>query len=168
MRGCRVYHGGLSPGGIPSTRSESRRHYFSNTKHGRGSCRSAQTFPDICDDVEAVVSNRDVQILDVAVPPDCQLDIIRRALSSSHNLKGILAQKPLGVNFAEAAQIVRMCEDAGVTLAVNQNMRFDQSVVSVSAFDRDKPARSACSGHNRHASDSALDAMAAASGLGDV
>jgi len=28
----------------------------------------------------------------------------------------------------EAAEIVRLCRDAGIVLAVNQNMRFDQSV----------------------------------------
>jgi predicted dehydrogenase len=54
--------------------------------------------------------------------------VIRRALASPNQLKAILAQKPLGVCYSEALQIVRMCEDAGVVLAVNQNMRFDQSV----------------------------------------
>lgn len=82
----------------------------------------------VCDSVEAVACHPEVEILDVAVPPDCQLDVIRRALSSSDRLRGILAQKPLGVDYREALEIVRMCEDAGVTLAVNQNMRFDQSV----------------------------------------
>ncbi|HEX2187361.1 MAG TPA: hypothetical protein VHG51_00625, partial [Longimicrobiaceae bacterium] len=41
---------------------------------------------------------------------------------------GILAQKPLGVNYEQARQIVDMCRDAGVKLAVNQNMRYDQSI----------------------------------------
>jgi hypothetical protein len=82
----------------------------------------------VCDSVEAVVSHPEVEVLDIAVPPDCQLDVIRRALTSSDRLRGILAQKPLGVDYREALEIVRMCEDAGVVLAVNQNMRFDQSV----------------------------------------
>jgi predicted dehydrogenase len=82
----------------------------------------------VCDSVEAVVCHPEVEVLDVAVPPDCQLDVIRRALKSSDQLRGILAQKPLGVDYREALEIVRMCEDAGVILAVNQNMRFDQSV----------------------------------------
>jgi predicted dehydrogenase len=82
----------------------------------------------VCASVEAVVSHPEVEILDVAVPPDCQLNVIRRALASSNRLRGILAQKPLGVDYREALEIVRMCEDAGVVLAVNQNMRFDQSV----------------------------------------
>ncbi len=84
--------------------------------------------PQVVDSVEAIVANPAVRILDVAVPPDCQADVIRRALSSPHSLRGILAQKPLGMDYSEGLDIVRRCEDAGVTLAVNQNMRFDHSV----------------------------------------
>ncbi|MCA9051745.1 MAG: Gfo/Idh/MocA family oxidoreductase, partial [Planctomycetaceae bacterium] len=84
--------------------------------------------PQVCESVEEVVQQENVRILDVAVPPDCQADIIRRALGERHHLSGILAQKPLGRSYAEASDIVAMCRDAGVTLAVNQNMRFDQSV----------------------------------------
>lgn len=82
----------------------------------------------ICGSVEEVAEHPRVQILDVAVPPDCQADVIRRALGSRHRLRGILAQKPLGMNYQEAKQIVEMCEAAGVQLAVNQNMRFDPSI----------------------------------------
>ena len=39
-----------------------------------------------------------------------------------------MAQKPLGVNYAQASEIVRLCRESGVVLAVNQNMRYDQSV----------------------------------------
>ena len=82
----------------------------------------------VTDTVVDLVKREEIQILDVAVPPDCQFDIIRQALDTPHHLKGILAQKPLGRNYREAAAIVRLCEQAGVVLAVNQNMRFDQSV----------------------------------------
>ncbi|MEZ6127291.1 MAG: Gfo/Idh/MocA family oxidoreductase [Planctomycetaceae bacterium] len=82
----------------------------------------------VCDSVEDVVRHPDVEVLDVAVPPDCQADMIRRALAAPHHLKGILAQKPLGRDYAEATGIVRCCEQAGVVLSVNQNMRFDHSV----------------------------------------
>lgn len=84
----------------------------------------------VCDSVAAVVETPGVEVLDVAVPPDCQASIIQQALSADHSLKGILAQKPLGRNYEEALSIVRMCEDAGVILSVNQNMRFDQAVSS--------------------------------------
>jgi len=69
-----------------------------------------------------------VQVLDVAVQPDVQIDVIREAVKYNGRLRGILAQKPLGVNYAQAKEIVAMCDAAGITLAVNQNMRFDHSV----------------------------------------
>ncbi|MFN9917655.1 MAG: Gfo/Idh/MocA family protein, partial [Pirellulaceae bacterium] len=44
------------------------------------------------------------------------------------DLLGILAQKPLGIDYPQALQIVETCQAAGIRLAVNQNMRYDQSV----------------------------------------
>ena len=46
-------------------------------------------------------------------------------------MKGILAQKPLAVTYGEAVETVRLCEEAKITLAVNQNMRYDQSMVAL-------------------------------------
>ncbi|MEQ9409387.1 MAG: Gfo/Idh/MocA family oxidoreductase [Fuerstiella sp.] len=82
----------------------------------------------VCSSVEELTARQDVRVLDVAVPPDCQADVIYRAISGEHHLKGILAQKPLGRSYGEARQIVDRCAQAGVTLSVNQNMRFDHSV----------------------------------------
>ncbi|MFO0917125.1 MAG: Gfo/Idh/MocA family oxidoreductase [Planctomycetaceae bacterium] len=84
--------------------------------------------PRVHDDVRSLAADPQVQIVDVAVPPDVQLDVIREILTHRNSVRGILAQKPLGVSFAQAWEIVRLCRDAGVTLAVNQNMRYDQSV----------------------------------------
>jgi predicted dehydrogenase len=100
----------------------------SRTRATASAVASRHGIPFVLDSVEDVVQHPDVQVLDVAVPPDCQKDVIRRALSSGDHLRAILAQKPLGVDFRQAAEIVRMCDEAGVVLAVNQNMRFDQSV----------------------------------------
>lgn len=68
-----------------------------------------------------------IQVVDIAVPPDCQLDVIREVVKHSH-IRGILAQKPLAGNYAEAKQVVDLCREAKKTLCVNQNMRYDQSV----------------------------------------
>jgi predicted dehydrogenase len=62
------------------------------------------------------------------VPPHVQLDVIREAVKQASHIKGILAQKPLGINYQQAKEIVRLCEDAGIKLGVNQNMRYDQSI----------------------------------------
>jgi predicted dehydrogenase len=69
-----------------------------------------------------------VEVLDVAVPPDAQPDLIREAVRHNDHLRGILAQKPLAMSVRAARQCVEVCAAAGVTLAVNQNMRYDQSV----------------------------------------
>lgn len=81
----------------------------------------------VYDSLDKLLDDPEIQVLDVAVPPDVELEVIRTAVARKKGLRGILAQKPLGANFAQAAEIVSLCRDAGVLLAVNQNMRYDQS-----------------------------------------
>jgi hypothetical protein len=79
--------------------------------------------------LDDLLANPEVEILDVAVPPAAQPDLIRKAVSlGKGRLRGILAQKPLALSVAEARELVRVCEEAEIVLAVNQNMRYDQSV----------------------------------------
>lgn len=77
--------------------------------------------------VEDLLADEQIQIIDIAVPPDLQYDIISKAVEHKH-IRGILAQKPMGMNYQQAREIVQRCEAAGVVLAVNQNMRYDQSI----------------------------------------
>ena len=76
---------------------------------------------------EQLLDDPSIEVLDVAVPPAAQLPLIRAACAR-RTVKGILAQKPLGVNLNEAIEAVEACAAAGIVLAVNQNMRFDPSV----------------------------------------
>jgi predicted dehydrogenase len=80
------------------------------------------------DTYNEMLASGTVEVVDIAVPPDVQFDAIKRVCKFKKYVRGILAQKPLGVNFAEAKEIVRLCKRAGITLAVNQNMRYDQSI----------------------------------------
>ena len=86
------------------------------------------SIPGAYDHYERVLEDKRVEVLDVAVPPDVQFDVIKAAVAYKDHIRGILAQKPLGMDYAQAKEIVRLCSEAGITLAVNQNMRFDQSV----------------------------------------
>lgn len=86
------------------------------------------SIPGFYNNYRELLDDRRVEVLDIAVPPDVQIEVVREAVQYKGRLKGILAQKPLGVNYAQAKEIVRLCADAKITLAVNQNMRFDQSV----------------------------------------
>jgi len=80
------------------------------------------------DSYQTLLADKSIEVIDIAVPPDVQIEVVREAVKHGDHLRGILAQKPLGMNFQEAAEIVRLCREAGITLAVNQNMRYDQSV----------------------------------------
>ena len=84
--------------------------------------------PKLYDSLSEMLRHREIEILDIAVPPDRQLEIVRTAVKEGVHLKGILAQKPLAVNYDEAREIVDLCRLNGLPLAVNQNMRHDQSI----------------------------------------
>lgn len=85
--------------------------------------------PTVHANYAALLADPQIEILDVAVPPQNQPDLIREAVRVGRGrLRGILAQKPLAMSVREAKAIVAACADAGIVLAVNQNMRFDQSV----------------------------------------
>jgi predicted dehydrogenase len=77
---------------------------------------------------EEVLADPAVEVLDIAVPPDAQPALILAALAHKDHIRAILAQKPLALDVRQARECVEACARAGVALAVNQNMRYDQSV----------------------------------------
>lgn len=83
--------------------------------------------PKVHETWERLIRDPEIEILDIAVPPDRQLEIVRQAVKQKH-IKGILCQKPLAMNSQEAREIVELCEEAGVKIGVNSNMRYDQSI----------------------------------------
>jgi predicted dehydrogenase len=100
----------------------------SRTRERAEEVAAARNVPRVYRDVSELLSDSAVQVVDVAVPPQHQLEIIRQVAKHGKHVRGILAQKPLAMSYPDAAEIVKLCDDAGITLAVNQNMRHDQSV----------------------------------------
>ena len=84
--------------------------------------------PRAYESISALLEDPAIEVLDIAIPPDQQVTIVAEAVKQSSHIKGILCQKPLAVTLRDAQEMVRLCEDAGVKLAVNQNMRYDQSI----------------------------------------
>ncbi len=107
---------GFNPVAIASRRRESAEKVAS--RHGISS---------VFESYEALLDDPTIEVLDIAVPPNVQVGLIQAACRRG-TVRGILAQKPLGMNLAEALVAVQACESAGITLAVNQNMRYDPSV----------------------------------------
>ena len=99
----------------------------SRTRAQAGKVAGKHGIPVVHDSYQALLDDPAIEVLDIAVPPNAQLALIKAACGRK-TVKGILAQKPLGMNYAEAVEAVEVCEQAGIVLAVNQNMRYDQSV----------------------------------------
>jgi predicted dehydrogenase len=100
----------------------------SRTRQRAAEVAARHSIATVYDDYRALLADRRIEVIDIAVPPDIQIDVIREAVRHADHVRGILAQKPLGVNFGQAREIVDLCRDADITLAVNQNMRYDQSI----------------------------------------
>ncbi len=108
---------GLNPVAIASRRTD--RASLVAARHG---------IPRVHGSYRELLVDPAVEVVDVAVPPDVLLEVIREVVHHGDHVRGVLAQKPLGVNYRQALEIVRLCDSAGIMLAVNQNMRYDQSV----------------------------------------
>jgi predicted dehydrogenase len=88
----------------------------------------ARSIPRWYETAAELFADKAVEVLDIAVPPDVQPAVIRAAVGHGDHIRGILAQKPLAMSVREARECVELCAKAGITLAVNQNMRYDQSI----------------------------------------
>ena len=78
--------------------------------------------------LEEVAADPDCRIVDIAVPPSAQPDIVSLLANAGKNL---LCQKPLGEDLSAAAGVVQTAADAGVILAVNQQFRWSPVIWAV-------------------------------------
>ena len=83
-----------------------------------------------------LVEAEGVDIVDIAVPPWVQPELVALAVSAGRH---VLCQKPFALTMDEARRMVETAESAGVRLAVNQQMRWTAAM----AASRDLIARGA-------------------------
>nr|WP_238342329.1 Gfo/Idh/MocA family oxidoreductase [Actinopolymorpha rutila] len=83
------------------------------------------------DSAQALVDDPRVEVVDIAVTPHAQADIVRAAISAG---KHVLCQKPFAEDLATAVELVEAAERAGTLLAVNQQMRWDQVISTTKAL----------------------------------
>lgn len=95
--------------------------------HAREAARE-RGIPKVYDTYQELLADPSVQIVDVAFPPDRQVEVIREAVRNRDHILGILAHKPLALSAGKAREIVDLCAEAQIPLAVNQNMRYDHSM----------------------------------------
>jgi len=99
----------------------------SRTKANAEKVAARWGIPRVLDTPEALIEDPEVEIVDLAYPPDQQPALIRHALKQKH-IKAILAQKPLALSVEEARKLRDEAAAAGKVISVNQNMRYDQSM----------------------------------------
>ena len=91
-------------------------------------CAKRHDVPRVHADWRDVLADPEVEVVDIAVPPAAQPEVLRECVRHSGKIRGVLAQKPLALDFAEAQELVALLAKHRIVLAVNQNMRYDHSV----------------------------------------
>jgi len=99
----------------------------SRTLEHAEACAQRHGIPKVYRTWREMLQDDSLEILDIAYPPDQQLEIVQEAVKCK-NLRGILCQKPIEMSLENAREIVRLGEENGKVIAVNSNMRCDQSM----------------------------------------
>lgn len=86
--------------------------------------------PRVCG-LDELLDDPAIEVLDIAVVPEAQPDIARRALRAG---KHVLAQKPLAVDSATGRELVALAAEVGRELVVNQQMRYGEGVAAARAI----------------------------------
>lgn len=83
--------------------------------------------PKVYETMEELIADPEIEIIDIALPPHVQKDIVELCCKENH-IKGILCQKPMALSREDMKAMRDMCKEKGIKIAVNQNMRYDQSI----------------------------------------
>lgn len=77
--------------------------------------------------IEELLADKDVEIVDIAVPAEAQPEIFAKVAAAK---KHILAQKPFATTVTAGELMVKQAADNGVIAAVNQQLRFEEGVAA--------------------------------------
>ena len=96
---------------------------IANRTLSKAEARRDEFFPDarVTDDWRELVSDPELQVLDITPHPEVRLPMIEAALNAG---KHVLSQKPFVENIADGERLCALAESKNLKLAVNQNGRF--------------------------------------------
>ena len=94
---------------------------------GEKAARTAAAFeiPRVCATLEELIADREVDIVDIAVPAAQNLRLVEAVAGAG---KDMLIQKPLAEDLETARRTVELIERTGVVAAVNHQMRWEPGV----------------------------------------
>lgn len=99
----------------------------SRTRANAESLAERYSISCVHDTPQALIDDPNVEIVDIAFPPDQQPALVRAALNAPH-IKAVLVQKPIALTLEVARQLRDEAAAIGKPVSVNQNMRYDQSM----------------------------------------
>lgn len=129
--------GEVGLGGITTVHREGYRLYDQPVRGGYDPAPAARARlhdeqPDavVYESLDELLADDQVQVIDLATPHhrDARIDAVTRIAAAG---KPLLIQKPLGMTYPEALEVVEIIEAAGVTAMVNQNMCFTPAAISL-------------------------------------
>ena len=96
---------------------------ISNRTRSKAEALAAEYAPGaaVADDWATILADPSIDVVDVTIHPDDRLPILDAAIRAG---KHVLSQKPFVTDLEAGERLVRMAQDAGVRLAVNQNGRW--------------------------------------------
>lgn len=87
--------------------------------------------PHVYRELNELLADGSVRVVDIAIPAAAQPGVAQQAIAAG---KHLLCQKPLAEDFTTAAALVAAAEQAGVLLAVNQQMRWAPGIRATKAL----------------------------------
>jgi len=96
---------------------------LSDLELDRAKTRQAEYFPEakVTTDYNELLADESIEVVDVTTHPKVRVAIIEAALNAG---KHVLSQKPFVLDLDDGERLVKLAEDKGLKLAVNQNGRW--------------------------------------------
>ncbi len=94
-----------------------------NRTRAKAEAKAAEYCPGarIDDDWQAMLTDPEIEVIDITLHPEHRAPVIRAALKAG---KHVLSQKPFVTDLDLGEDLVKLAQDQGVKLAVNQNGRW--------------------------------------------
>lgn len=95
---------------------------WNRTRH-KAELKAAEFCPNarVHDAWQEVLDNSEIDVVDITLHPEHRVEIIKAALKAG---KHVLSQKPFVADLDIGADLVKLAQDKGLKLAVNQNARW--------------------------------------------
>ncbi len=96
---------------------------FYNRTLERAEARRDEFYPDarVFADVDELLDDDQITVVDITIHPEPREELIEKSIAAG---KHVLSQKPFAVDIATGEQLVKLAQNAGVRMAVNQNGRW--------------------------------------------